>query len=162
MFLSADNAVTSCVVKSIVHPVYMIMNSTSDNFELSTETSVATEVSHTSVSLPVDGDASLTGVAGHVAEVPLTVAAGVNEASILTCDHSDVDMPLTETDQLSTHNVVMHLDDIGATNIVLQYSDIVEEAGHMVLTSLNDHCYEISDDANHSIATVLYDKVCLE
>lgn len=164
MFMSADNAVTSCVVKSVVHPAYLVMNSTSVNFntELSTELPIAADVSDTSVTLPVDSDASLTCVGGDVVEMPLTVAADVSEVSILTCDHSDVDMHLTETDQLSTHNVVMHLDDIGATNIVLQYSDIVEDAGHMVLTSLNDHCYEIADDANHSIATVLYDDSCVE
>jgi hypothetical protein len=163
MLQLANDTATACIVKSVVHPVYMVMNSASsaisfDNV-LSEESTIAVDGCHTAVTLPVDNDSSLTGVAGGVKGVPLTVAADVNEASILTCEQSDVvDMHITETDQLSTHDVVMHLDDIGAANIVLQYSDIVEEAGEMVLTSLNDHCYEISDISNHNIATVLYDE----
>jgi len=116
MFQMSNNRTTACIVKSVVHPVYMVMNNTEPhaNFTVATTDDKSTLLTQP---LPVD--------------TSLTVHGDIGDLS---------DSQLTET-----NNVVMHLDDIGVTNIVLQYSDIVEETGEMVLTSLTDHCYEIAD-----------------
>ena len=129
MFQMSDNT-TSCVVNSVLHPVYMVMNNTSPDANSTINT--ADESTTMTLSCSVDSDA----VHGEIGDLS--------------------DSPLNET--------VMHMDDIGATNIVLQYSDI-EEDGEMVLTSLSsltDHCYEIADVSNHNVGTVLYDDGCTE
>ena len=168
MLQSVDDQTTSCVVRSVTHPVYMVMKSSDtrpDVIDTSISSSADVDPPDFSqltlpdvtidTSLTADADTSLT-IPTDDSDTSLALTAS-SETSILTCGSEAPILTLTSNDMtlssagshqpLSADDVVMNLDDIGASNIVLQYGDIVGDDGELVMAPLTDHCrYDMTTD----------------